>query len=82
MRQNKKFEKSVAELNANLVEQNKYLYRSVSIRYNILLAILRGIGYMLGATIIAGLLATLLVKTAKYIPFLEKIDTTYFEQKN
>lgn len=56
--------------------------QGTSLGRNFLIALLRGIGYTLGATLIAGIIATILVKTAKYIPYLENLNLPGVERQS
>lgn len=55
----------------------KSVQQSNSLLRNFSIALLRGIGYAIGASLIAGLIATVVVK---YFPFLERIGIKYLEQ--
>lgn len=65
-------------LASSIEELTKSVQQSNSLPRNFSVALARGIGYALGATIIASLIATILVKTGKYIPYLKDVDLGNF----
>lgn len=64
-------------LSESVDELTKSVQQTSSLGRNFLIALLRGIGYTIGAGLIAGIIATVIVK---YFPFLERIGTKYLEQ--
>lgn len=61
------------ELNAHLKKIAAISGRNVSLTYSLMLSIVRGAGYVIGATLVAGIMVTMIVqaiKTANNIPVI------------
>lgn len=67
-------------LASSIEELTKSVQQTNSLPRNFSIALLRGIGYALGATIIASILATVLVKTGKYIPYFKDVNLGKIER--
>lgn len=75
------YEEASHHLAGSIEELNKSVQQGNSLLRNFGIALVRGIGYALGATLIASLLATVLVKTGKYIPYFKDINLGGIEKK-
>jgi hypothetical protein len=75
----------LSQLQETLSRTNVLLQRQVSFAHSFTLSVVRGVGYALGATIVAGLTLAILVRifqTIDLLPVLERyIDTTPFEDQ-
>lgn len=76
---------NLENLENQLILLNQRLEKKTSFKYLFVFAIIQGIGYVIGATLIAGvaiaILARLLV-TLDYVPFLNQIITSEQVQEN
>lgn len=77
----KDFNKEIAILSQNIRGLNENLAKEVSFKYNLLLSIIKGAGYVIGATVIASLIIAILVKTFERIPILKNINLDKIEQQ-
>ena len=69
-------------LTAQLQKTNVYLQKQITFKRNFLLSVVSGIGYALGASILAGILIAVLSATVNSIsdvPILNKLINTNYE---
>ena len=69
-------EKKITELSESVQILNKHLERTISLKMVFLRGIVNGIAYAIGATIVAGLVVTILwhfLQSVETLPFFNKL---------